>query len=474
MRAAHRGRASTSALTLVLALVLSPGVADARLQPSPGGRVTVALPAELLDDTVRAHLYAPLLEPVEGEAWAFQLAHPPLAGLPGWRSDVLSALDEEAGGRVWRLTPQGLTAATLAVALKACFDTSLTTTAANAGASWPGLVARALDMDIDIDSDGQRVTVRFDRQVGVAPELLSGCLVMTSDGPPTGPFAQMAANLLAARPSGAGGPPLLGVMELRELGGPADIVGGSPQSGSGSALLAPFPDVVVLVQSQAARAADPFEIAADEGWTSFHRDLGADLLLAVYWAGRGRAAEDLLPPGVAPARPLAQVPLTTPSGPLALSALPAKAPRLPVHLSASDGLLAGVVERLAVLLRSGGYGVQPVPDEGGTLEDGVALVRWRPKTADPSLALLALAGQRPDVKAATPPAALADPRLLSTSMEERVAAALALERAWLDARVVVPLMTADRWFAVDPSLRGVRVRADGVPLLDDAYWGGRE
>ncbi len=459
---------------VLLPLALGSGVAEARLSPSPGGRVTVALPSELLDDTVRAHLYAPLLEAVDGESWAFQLAHPPLEGFPGWRSDVLSHVEEERDGRVWRLTPYGLTAATLASALKQCFDLSVPPTTRGAGRSWPALVARALDLEVDVHSDGQRVAVRFDRPVGVGPELFSGCLVMTPGGPPTGPFAQMAANLLAARPSGAGGPPLLGIVELRELGGPADIVGGSPQSGSGSALLAPFPDVVVLVQSQAARAADPFEVAADEGWTQFHRDLGADLLLAVYWAGRGRSAEDLLPPGVAPARPLAQVPLSAPSGPLALSALPAKAPRLPIHLSTKDGLLAGVVERLAVLLRSSGYGVQPVPEVGTSLDDGVALIRWRPKTADPALALLALAGEHPDVKAATAPSALADQRLLSSSLEERVAAALALERAWIDSRVIIPLMTADRWFAVDPSLRGVRVRPDGVPLVDDAYWGGRE
>lgn len=461
-------RRTTTALPFLLVLGLLPSVAEARLQPAPGGRATVALPSELLDETVRAHLYAPLLEPVDAEGWAFQLAHPPLVGFEGWRSDVVARLDKAEDGRVWRLTPYGLTSATLSTALKMCFDS------ASSEAPWPALVVRALDMDVSVQSDGQRVTVTFDRPVGVGPELFSGCLVMTPGGPATGPFAQMASNLLAARPSGAGGPPLLGVIELRELGGPADLVGGSPQSVTGSALLAPFPDVVVLLQSEAARSADPFDIGGDEGWTEFHRDLGADLLLAVYWAGRGRAAEDLLPPGVAPARPLAQVSLSAPSGPLALSALPAKAPRLPVHLSTSDGLLAGVVERLAVLLRSSGYGVQPVGDNGVTLQDGVALLRWRPKTSDPSLALLALAGHRPEVKAATPESALADKRLLSSSMEERVAAALTLERAWLDARVVVPLMTADRWFAVDPALRGVRVRADGVPLLDDAYWGGRE
>lgn len=459
---------------LALSALLGASDGHARLKPAPGGRATVALPLDLLDETVRAHLYAPLLEPASDEPWATQLAQPSLPGFEGWRSDVLTRLSVSDGGRVWHFEPYGVTSATLAVALEECFGVSRAETGVRTRAQWPALVAQAVGLEVQVHSDGQRVTVCFDRAVGVGAELFSGCLVMTPGGPPTGPFAQMAANLLAARSSGAGGPPLLGIIELRELGGPADLVAGSPQSGSASSLLAPFPDVVLLLQSQAARAADPFELQSDEGWAHFHRDLGADLLLAVYWAGRGRAADDLLPPGVAPARPLTQVPLTTTSGPLALSALPAKAPRLPIQLDATDGLLAGVVERLAVLLRSSGYGVLPLPRRGGSLEDGVALLRWRPRTTDPALALLALAGEHPDVRAATPSSALTDPRLLSSSLEERVAAALALERIWLDARVVVPLMTADRWFAVDPGLRGVRVRADGVPLLDSAYWGGRE
>ena len=29
--------------------------------------------------------------------------------------------------------------------------------------------------------------------------------------------------------------------------------------------------------------------------------------------------------------------------------------------------------------------------------------------------------------------------------------------------VAVPLMTADRWFIVDPDLRGIQIREDGVP-----------
>ena len=96
-------------------------------------------------------------------------------------------------------------------------------------------------------------------------------------------------------------------------------------------------------------------------------------------------------------------------------------------------------------------------------------MRWRPPTSDPALALLSLAGKRKDLlDDENGKRALADPRLLSSSKDERVAAAVALERAWLDAGLAVPLMTADRWFTVDPDLRGVQIREDGVPLVFDA------
>jgi hypothetical protein len=97
----------------------------------------------------------------------------------------------------------------------------------------------------------------------------------------------------------------------------------------------------------------------------------------------------------------------------------------------------------------------------------------RPPTTDPALALLSLAGTRAELRAKdVARAALADERLLSRNRDDRVAAALALERAWIDLGVAIPLMTADRWFVVDPDLRGVVIRPDGVPLVDGAYFAG--
>jgi hypothetical protein len=68
--------------------------------------------------------------------------------------------------------------------------------------------------------------------------------------------------------------------------------------------------------------------------------------------------------------------------------------------------------------------------------------------------------------------ALEDPRLLGREATGRLAAALALERALLDSRLVVPLIVVERAITVDPDLRGVVLRGDGIPMLDGAWWGG--
>jgi hypothetical protein len=180
----------------------------------------------------------------------------------------------------------------------------------------------------------------------------------------------------------------------------------------------------------------------------------ADLLAAAYAQGRGGVADGLLPPGIAPARPLPKPQGPERIAPLALVPLPADAPRLIVRRAEGDELLDGVVDRLAVLARTRGFLVD-VRSFGVGATVGVEVLRWRPHASDPALALLSLAGVRPQLindEAANE--ALADARLLSASEEERVAAAVALERAWLDAGLTVPLLTADRWFSADPELVG--------------------
>ena len=61
-------------------------------------------------------------------------------------------------------------------------------------------------------------------------------------------------------------------------------------------------------------------------------------------------------------------------------------------------------------------------------------------------------------------------RLLSPSPQERIEGAIVLERAWLDERRVIPLVSADFWVEIAPELKDVRLRPDGVVVLTEAFW----
>jgi hypothetical protein len=129
-----------------------------------------------------------------------------------------------------------------------------------------------------------------------------------------------------------------------------------------------------------------------------------------------------------------------------------------------DPLLAQLAERLALLARSLGKSCAPGPG-------GYRLLRFRPRSQDPALALLELAALDPSL-AALAGARLTDPALLSRSASERVRAALDLERAWLDSGLVLPLMTTQHWLATSEHLRGVRVSPLGMPSLLRAWTTG--
>jgi hypothetical protein len=161
---------------------------------------------------------------------------------------------------------------------------------------------------------------------------------------------------------------------------------------------------------------------------------------------------------------------------LALRSLPATAPRVTVLAKGGDLVVDGVAERLAVILRARGA-LLDVRRSGSPADAPTRaaseLVRWHPPTNDASLALLSFLGGRPELlDDANVKKALDVAGLLGRDPAGRVAAALALERALLDSRLVVPLLMVDRFLVVDPDLRGVVVRGDGVPLLEGAWWGG--
>lgn len=447
-------------LLLGVALALP---ASARREPSLGGTLVLAVPGELKDATVDAHQRSPLVEPAVGRTAQERLAHPSVKGLPGWKSLILEEAIPSEDYREWTLRFEG-PGPPVARTLQQCFDVA-------AEGAWPGRVLVAAGVTSSVRAAPGEVVIAFSRSVGPLGELLAGCLLPTT----TGPYAVLGDRHLGARDGHVKGPPAIARVELRSFGEPGDLVAGSPMASGVGELLAPFPDVVVLHQGLDVRVRDPLELGTrgDRGLRAFREELAADYLAAIFWAGRGSSAFGILPPGLAPARPLPD-----PLGggrplPLTLNALSSGAERIQVHHPDDDILVDGVVERLAVLLRTRGFAIESRPGgEGQGASDALAVVRWRPPTADPALALLELASRFPDLQVRPPTdSPVADPRLLSADPEERVEAAIALERHWIETRAVVPLVTAERWFAFNPRLRGVRVRPDGVPLIDEAYWG---
>lgn len=463
-----------SLMVLVLSVLAFAQPAIARRLPAPGGKITVSLPPELLTSTSDAHLYVPLVEPSSDDDAAALLAHPPLPGLPEVQSAVLRSVIREDSGAVWRLLPGQASAASIGESVARCLSK-------RSEGSWPAAALTAAGVDVEVIVSGNEVRLKVSVPFGPMLELLSGCSLRPSSGAHTGGYTLGSGGTLVWRSGGYGPPPLLGIVELssapQEVAGfaavasslsPADLVAFGSESPGSATLLAPFPDVIVLLQSPGSQKSDPlglFDVAV--GTLGFRQRLRADLLAAAYAQGRGGVADGLLPPGIAPARPLPQPVGPERTAPLVLVALPADAPRLIVRRAEGDPLIDGVVERLAVLLRNRGSLVDV--QRRGTGNDGIEVLRWRPPTRDPALALLSLAGMRPELlQSEAAKKALADPRLLSALKQERVAASLTLERAWLDAGLAVPLLQADRWFTADADLRGVRIREDGVPLLHDA------
>ena len=455
----------------------------ARRAPGPGGTVIVSVPADLVGAVVEAHIYAPLLQPRGLDANAAAPDRPPLQGAPAWSSAVLAKIAVDSSGQHWTLTPHA-PAAVVKEAVARCLSGRPDRTPQS---SWPELALRAAGVTEVVDTMGGDVVVSFDKPVFVLPELLAFCPLRTAQNTPTGAYAVSGPGRLAWRSGSFDAPPLLGAVEVRASAGTeaaadkADVVVNpvaGADDGNGATQLSPWPDVLVLVQGDAARDADPFGLSdAKAGTRAFRTALRADLLAAAWASGRGGPTEALLPPGVAPARPL-PASIGVDRTPLALRPVPADAPRVPLLVRGGDVVTDGVAERLAVILRARGRLLEVRRAElESSADPGSELVRWHPPTKDAALALLSFIGARPELKDDPLVRRALDDTgskggLLAADPAVRLAAALALERALLDSRRVVPLLVVDRFLVVDPDLRGVVVRGDGVPLLDGAWWGG--
>ncbi len=462
----RRRKAVATALALALCAVAAPPAA-ARRAPGPGGTAAVAVPPELVAAVVEAHVYAPLLVPASREA--AQADRPAVPGAAGFASTVLTKVSVDATGTRWVLS-SAAPAGVVADSVQRCLD-------GRGALGFAAGVLRAARVQAKVDVVGSDVVVVLDRAVFVLPALLSYCPLVGGGGGATGAYAQAAPGRLAWRSGSFDPPPLLGAIDVRGVvaaDDKADVLAfaAADADEAGATLLAPWSDVMLLVQGPRARSADPFGLDDPRaGLRAFRGALRADLLAAAWAAGRGGPTEALLPPGVAPARPLPAAASGAERAPLALVPVPANAPRVKLAVRASDALTDGVAERLAVLLRGRGalLDVRQGDGDAATCE----LVRWHPPTRDAALALLSFLGERPDLLEAPAVTKALDTRaLLSADAASRLGAALALERALLDSRLVVPLLIVDRWLTVDPDLRGVVLREDGVPLLDGAWWGG--
>jgi hypothetical protein len=462
-RAADRVR-SLAPFVTIAAIVAAP--VFARRAPGPGGTATIAVPAELVPAVVEAHLHAPLVVPMNSDEPTTE--RPPLPGAEGAASLVLQKVSVDGSGRRWRLSSTA--PGPVAASVERCL-------AGRAAGGFAAAALRAVDGRAEVVVDGDDVVVTVFPPVFVLPALLSYCPFVGAQGAPTGAFSQAAPGRLAWRSGSFEPAPLLGAVEIRGTGGGNDTADVAAMAGAGgdeggATLLAPWSDVVLLVQDEAARTADPFGLADPRsGRRAFIAALRPDLLAAAWAAGRGGPTDALLPPGVAPARPLPAIAGGGDRPPLTLTPLASSAPRLPLFARTSDAITDGVAERLAVVLRARGIGldVQRALPSTATSE----LVRWRPPARDAALALLAFLGERPGLlRQPAVVRALDAGALLAADPATRLRAALALERALLEQRFVVPLLVVDRWLTVDPDLRGVGIRDDGVPLLEGAWWGG--
>lgn len=410
---------------LLLLLLLVPSAGEARRSPSVGGEVRLALPEELSRVTRAAAQGRPLLEPADPQrpAWLDQ-ARPRLAGthlVSRWVQELVP----DASGQRWRVVG----AKEVVDTLRRCFDTS----------TWPAAVLQAAGLTVDVAPASEGALLRFDGPVPALPNLLTGCAHAGA--------RSFQATEEALTRGGVG----IHRIVLGAPDGPADVRVDAPRGTGDSQVVSGVDGVVLLVQGDASRASDPLGIGqGPEGFAQFTERLMPGLLAEVLADGRAEAAGGLLPAALVPARP----PRRGGGAPAAATGSGS------LRLAPADGrLLGGLADRLVALAQARQVGRSTeAPDS--------RLVRWGPPSEDPALSLLALAATLPEL----PTDDLDLASLLHADPARRLAAALDLERRWIDERRVLPLLTAKRWVAVHPDLRGVQLRSDGAVLLHDAYW----
>lgn len=430
---------------VALLILICPRTAETRRLPAVGGEVRIHLGD--LDRTALSESLtsSPLVEPAQRTlSPAAAAAWPTLDGQA--RSRFIVASESLNDGARWTLTARGAVD-DLTAAVSRCLTPG--------SSAWPGKALAAAGVKASVRTHEGKTEVRFDAPVGDLLLVISGCPAQA------GAFSTDVAGVWTARVDAPGGRPLLSRVHLVSEPAEADLLPAADSTG-GELLVADWPDVWLLLQDSRARAEDPWRLGSgDEALARFQHDLAPELILAVHRGGRGAATQSLLPPGVAPDHGAPQTLTKVRSTPLTLLDLPLDAPGIRIEHDSKDKLADDLKQRLALLLRARGWRVESSDSPAPTTR----IVRWRPPVADPALAILLLAAEfdlpLPSELRST---------LLSADRASRTAAALTIEHGWMDAELAIPLLTAAHTLVISPRLRGVRLRGDGIPVLDDAWW----
>ncbi len=427
-------------LALAITLATAPS-AWSRRAPPPGGEVRVYTGQEQLHLLRQSLTTTPLVEPSSVSTRTLAAAWPPMDGT-SLRSRFLRAASRADSG-VWTLEPSGAPPKHLVQSIDQCF--------ASGSGSWPSraLEAAQVKTRTSVNPEGY-VLLEATPSPGSLLELLQGC------PGPRGPFVARE-NGWGSSANAPGGRPYLDAVRLVTDPTEADLVMGSVETGE--QLVADWPDSWFLLPNAAAREADPLGLEEPGGWARFHDELAAEIILAVRVGGRGASSRVLLPPGVAPSRGTIGALGAEGAPPLTLSSLGDHAPTLALRHESAP-IAGDLAQRLALLLRARGWGV------ADTADPSARIVRWRSPTSDAALAVLLLSSE---FGLPVPEARI--PELLDADSATRTGAALTVERGWIESGMAIPLLTAARVITVNPRLQGVRVRGDGSPNLDDAFWG---
>lgn len=469
-----RRRARGPGLGTLRALAVCAGVCtallstavQARRAPEPGGAVAVYADAATWARVVHEATSVPLLERVRGtpeRALYHDALVPRLAG-GRYRSVVLSDVRHKSGARRWVLRAHQGYGPDVLSALRQCFALA---PASSEAAAWPAAVWRAARIDVQLAIKGDEVRVTTSQPVGAMPALLAGCRVRGRRV--AGAFQLAPDGTLRARPDAPFPQPLVDVLARTARPDDAQLV--LSADGAAHAVTDALPDLLVLVQPATIRRTDPLGIAtrpgdSGQGLERLYAQLDVDALLALSGDAAGAPTRTLLPAGLAPPgheRPRA---LAEPAE-LRLPRLTQDASKVAVLTVPEDPLLDQVRGRLAVIVRDRARRIEPLPVGTRWHDNALILWRFRPASEEPALAILAMIGglgERPALDDAL------IKRALSHDAGKRLEAALELERALIDQRVVVPLLTIERELGVAPGLHGARFSESGLPTFADLDW----